>query len=285
MARAKKQSSFNDSNFGRLRAAYSTPSGQTWPTGAAGPGPNYAPAAPITTTSRPWAGQTGWAGQAGTGVAVRPFTAAGTYDKVALLALLTVVTGVYGYFWAPQGVGITALLAAFVTGLVGSFVPRWARVAAPAYAAVEGIALGWISAQYATVLSGIVPDAILFTGGVFIGTWAAYRTGLIKVTPRFMVMTLTMTAGLALVCLLSMFGLPIPGVSDLGTEGLIFGVIALLVAVFNLFVDFAYVERAAAQRLSAEGEWYAAFAIMLSLVLVYLSVLRILAAAAGGGRR
>jgi uncharacterized YccA/Bax inhibitor family protein len=214
---------------------------------------------------------------------VRSFTAAGVYDKVAFLGVVAVAAGTYGYFWAPSGVAWVAIFAAFVLGLVGSFRPQLARVIAPAYAVLEGVALGYISAAYDTVRSGIVPDAIVLTAGVFIGTWAVYRTGLIRVTPRFVTMTVALTFGLAAVFLLSLLGLPVPGVNSLGTGGVLIGVVILLIAVFNLFVDFNFVETAAAQRLAAEGEWYAAFAVMLSLVLVYLSILRILAAS--GGRK
>jgi uncharacterized YccA/Bax inhibitor family protein len=206
------------------------------------------------------------------------------YNKVALLLCLATVTAVYGYTTATPGVAVGAILTAFVIGLVGSFKPRWAKVVAPVYALLEGTGLGFVSAEYANIMHGIVPDAIVLTGGVFVGTWAAYRTGLVRVTPRFVTMTITLTLGLALVFLMSMFGLPVLGVNDLGPKGVIFGAIALLIAVFNLFVDFAFVESAAARRLDAEGEWYGAFAIMLSLVLVYISVLRILASAAGGRR-
>ena len=162
---------------------------------------------------------------------------------------------------------------------------RWARYLAPAYSVLEGLALGSISGVYATLGHGIVPTAIVFTAGVFLACLVLYRTGLVKVTPRMMSLALMGAVGLIAVSALSLIGLSIPGVNSFGTFGLIFGVVALAVAVLNLFTDFEWVARSETLGVSAEGEWAAAFAMMTALVLVYISILRILGAAYGGGGR
>ena len=108
-------------------------------------------------------------------------------------------------------------------------------------------------------------------------TLAAYRAGLVHVGRRFVVGTTIATFGLVAVLLAAWIGVPVPGASGVGPWSVVIGVIYLFVAVANLFVDFSYVQSAEAQGLSAEGEWYAAFSIMLALVMVYIAMLRILA--------
>jgi uncharacterized YccA/Bax inhibitor family protein len=94
---------------------------------------------------------------------------------------------------------------------------------------------------------------------------------------HFVIGTVVATFGLAAVLLASLIGVPVPGASGVGPWSVVIGVIYLVVAVANLFVDFSFVQNAEAQGLSAEGEWYAAFSIMLALVMVYIAMLRILA--------
>ena len=131
---------------------------------------------------------------------------------------------------------------------------------------------------------GIVPLAIVFTAAVFVGALVLYRTGLVRVTPRMMSLAFMGALGLVAVGVLSLVGLSLPGVNSFGTAGLVFGVIALAIAVLNLFTDFQYITNAEAAGLSADAEWAAAFAMMTALVLVYISMLRILAGAYGGRR-
>jgi uncharacterized YccA/Bax inhibitor family protein len=205
------------------------------------------------------------------------FTASGVLDKLSGLVFIVTACGVLGAFVLPIGVAFAAVLLALGFALAGMFKPQWAKVCAPAYAVFEGIFLGAISRAYSDVGGGIVPLAVLFTGGVFLGCMVAYRTGLVRVTPRFLMMTAVATLGLFVVCIASLLGLPIPGVADLGTRGMIFGAIALCVGVLNLFVDFAQIDEMEKQGAAKQGEWYGALLLLTSLVLVYVSILRILA--------
>ena len=212
------------------------------------------------------------------------FTAAGVYDKVAGLVVLALVTAAAGYALASPGQVLLAIVIAFAVGIAGTFRPRWARWTAPAYALIEGFALGGISGWYAKIAGGIIPLAVLFTGAVFVAALVAFRTGLVKVTPKFVSITIMATFGLMVVYIAALLGLRLPGIADLGPRGVIFGVIGLGIGVMNLFVDFQYVETAQERGYSAEGEWFAAYAMMASLVLVYINVLRILASAYGRRR-
>jgi uncharacterized YccA/Bax inhibitor family protein len=177
------------------------------------------------------------------------------------------------------------MVVAFVLVLVGWFRIRWARYLAPTYSVVEGLALGSVSRLFASFGHGIVLVAIAFTAGVFVAALVLYRTGLVRVTPRMMSLALMGGFGLIVVAALSLIGLSVPGVNELSGAGLIFSVLALGIAVLNLFTDFQYIAQSEARGVSAEGEWAAAFAMMTALVLVYISMLRILGAANGGGGR
>lgn len=212
------------------------------------------------------------------------FSAARTYDKLIVLAVLALVSAAVGYVAVPSGVAFACMAAAFALVLVSWFRMQWAKVIAPAYSILEGVALGSVSGAYATLGHGIVPLAIVFTAAVFVATLVLYRTGLVRVTPRMMSLAMIGGFGIMVVALLSLIGLSVPGVNSFGTFGLLFGIFALAVAVLNLFTDFEWVTRSEAIGVSAEGEWPAAFAMMTALVLVYISMLRILASAYGGRR-
>jgi len=164
------------------------------------------------------------------------------------------------------------------SSLLGIFKPDLARVCAPIYALAEGAVLGFISRLYAQDAGGVVPLAILFTGAVFLGCLVAFRSGLVRVTPKFLTLTMIASFGLMALFVASLLGLPIPGVSDIGTKGLIFGVIGLGVGVLNLFVDFSAIQAMEEQGADAKGEWFGALILLTSLVLVYISILRILGA-------
>lgn len=216
---------------------------------------------------------------------VRPFSAARAYDKLLVLSILAALSGAVGYVAVPAGVAFACMAIAFGLLLVSWFRMRWAKVIAPAYSVLEGLALGSVSAAFASFGHGVVPTAIVFTAVTFIAALLLYRTGLVRVTPRMVALAFMGGLGLVVVGLLSLVGLSLPGVASLGTAGLIFGVVALAIAVVSLFADFAYVDRAQAMALPADAEWAAAFAMMTALVLVYISILRIAAVAYGGGRR
>lgn len=218
---------------------------------------------------------------------VTTFKASRVYDKVLGLTIVGLVCAIAGWLVIPEGIAIASMFVAFGIALLSWFRMQWARVLAPAYAVFEGIALGAISAAYATVGHGIVPVAIIFTATVFVTTLALYRSGLVRVTPRMVSMAIMGAMGIMVVSLLSLvLGLfRVNGLNGFGPLGLIIGVVCLGVAVLNLFTDFHYADQGEAMGLPAEAEWAAAFAIFSALVLVYLSILRILASLYGGGGR
>jgi uncharacterized YccA/Bax inhibitor family protein len=207
-----------------------------------------------------------------------PFVASEVYNKVGILAAIAIAGGAITFLF-PISVGVVfgLIFVAFGLAIATTFSPRRARVLAPLYALTEGLALGGLSRFFEESSRGIVPLAVIFTGAVFAATLGAYRAGLVHVGRHFVIGTMVATFGLGAVLIAALLGVPVPGASGIGPWSVVIGVIYLVVAVANLFVDFSFVQRAEAQGLSAEGEWYAAFSIMLALVMVYIAMLRILA--------
>ncbi|HXQ44153.1 MAG TPA: Bax inhibitor-1/YccA family protein [Acidimicrobiales bacterium] len=208
---------------------------------------------------------------------VKPLVESDVLGKVGVLALIAVATGGLSFIF-PVSIGF-ALVCVFVAlglGFWATFRPRRARVLAPAFAATEGLALGVISRLYDTQSHGIVPTAVVLTMAVFVGVLIAYRTRLVRISSRFI--SMTMVAGFALlaVMLAAILGLTFPGIGHSATSLIVFGVVYLIVAVLDLFVDFEMVNRAALAGVPAEAEWYAAFSIFLAVVMLYLGLLRIL---------
>ncbi len=247
--------------FGRIESEYRQPAGVFGGQQQGTPGLPPYPFAPVTR-----------------------FSAARTYDKLIVLVILALVSAAFGYLVVPTGAAFACMAVAFGLVLVSWFRMQWAKVLAPAYSVLEGVALGAISGAYATFGHGIVPLAIVFTAAVFVACLTLYRTGLVRVTPRMMSLAMVGGFGIMIVALLSFVGLSVPGINSFGTLGLLFGIFGLAVAVLNLFTDFEWVARSEAIGVSAEGEWPAAFAMMTALVLVYVSMLRILASMYGGRR-
>jgi uncharacterized YccA/Bax inhibitor family protein len=203
----------------------------------------------------------------------KPYTAAGVYDKVGILVVLALVTGVYNYLVNNTALLLVGIVGGLVFSLVGIFKPHTAKFMAPLYALAEGLALGGITAFYAVGNTGIIPMAIIFTGGIFLAALVIFRTGLIRITPRFMAMAIMAIVGFFLVLLAQLFGL-----FSLNSSGgnLLIGVFGVLVGVLFLFIDFNFIQQSEQRQLPAEAEWSGALVLMTSLVFVYINVLRIL---------
>ena len=206
------------------------------------------------------------------------FTADGALNKAGLLGLVALVVGAVAYLGnLPLGTAWITMFVGLGVGIWCSFRPRMAPVLAPVYAVAEGAVLGVISRFYADQGSHAVPLAVFGTVAVVAGVWAAYRTGLVRVGNRFLQITLVATLGMVVVMLAAI----LTGWGLSGTGGLlIFGVLYLILAVMNLFVDFSFVDRAQAAGIDKDAEWFSAFTILVSSVMVYLALLRIF----GGSR-
>jgi uncharacterized YccA/Bax inhibitor family protein len=178
--------------------------------------------------------------------------------------------------WAIGG-AIVGLVAA----LVVCFRHRWAPALAPVYAVAEGLFLGGVSAGLEASYPGIVIQAVGGTFGTLAGLLLAYQSGLIRATENFKLGLVAATGGICLVYLISLiggfFGFPIPYIHSAGPIGIAFSLFVVVVAALNLVLDFDFIEQAADRGAPKYLEWYGAFALMVTLVWLYMEILRLLA--------
>jgi uncharacterized YccA/Bax inhibitor family protein len=216
-----------------------------------------------------------------------PMTVEGAINKTALLTFLLVVPATWVWSLVVRG-GVEAAMPWMIGGMVGGFITamvtifkkEWAPATAPIYAALEGLAIGGLSALLEARYHGIVLQAVALTFGTLICMLVAYRTGLIKVTDKFRMVVVAATGAIALVYLvtmvLSLFHVTVPFVFGGGTVGIVISLVIVAVAALNLALDFDFIEQAASVGAPKYVEWYAAFGLMVTLVWLYLELIRLL---------
>ncbi|MDH4116714.1 MAG: Bax inhibitor-1/YccA family protein [Acidimicrobiia bacterium] len=174
-----------------------------------------------------------------------------------------------------------ALLMGLACVIFGTFKAPWARFIAPVYAVVEGALVGAISAVYATAYEGIVTQAILGTFLTVVVMAVLYATRTIRVTEKMRSIVMVATGAIFLFYLvsfgLSFFGVTMPFVWDAGPIGILFSVGVIVLAAFNLLLDFDLIERGVKGGAPAYMNWYAAFGLLVTIVWLYLEILRLLA--------
>lgn len=231
-----------------------------------------------------------------------PMTVNGTIARTGLLLALMLITGAWTWhrFMLAGGTlnpaaGIAAvqpflwggLIVGFVLALAGSFKPNWSPVTAPLYALAEGTFLGGLSAMFEVRYHGIVLQAILASVGVLVVMLAVYRSGLIKVTDKFRMGVVAATGGIVLLYLVQWgitaftHGAGMSFISGSGPLAIGFSILVVCLAALNLVLDFDLIERGVQQGAPKYMEWYCAFALMVTLVWLYLELLRLL----GNSRR
>jgi uncharacterized YccA/Bax inhibitor family protein len=214
-------------------------------------------------------------------------TLGGSVNKTLLLLLALLVPA--SFTWAQFFQGNTALVMPLMMGgiigglvlaLVTVFKKEWAPVTAPLYAVAEGLALGGISATFEMRFPGVVIQAVGLTFAVTMALLFAYKSRLIQATENFKLGLAAATGGIMLFYLvqliLSFFGIRIPYIHESGMIGIGFSLVVVVVAALNLVMDFDFIEQGAASRAPKYMEWYAAFGLLVTLVWLYLEMLRLL---------
>lgn len=215
----------------------------------------------------------------------QPMTLNGTITKTAIsLAILF-----FGGFWSWQVMPAGAAGAWMVIGLIGTLVlalitcfkPQVAPITTPLYAGVEGLLLGTISSLYNAQYPGIVMQALTLTAltaGVML---IAYRTGVIRPTEKFrsfvVIATISIFAIYMIDFILGLFGRGMPLSHSTGTFGILFSLFVVGIAALNLILDFGRIEEGVQRGAPKYMEWYGAFALMVTLIWLYLEMLRLLA--------
>jgi uncharacterized YccA/Bax inhibitor family protein len=219
-------------------------------------------------------------------------TISGAVNKTGILLLLCVASAAWvwnRFFAAGSMEEAMASMAPLVTvgaigGLIVAFVTifkkEWSAITAPIYALLEGLVLGGVSAMFEMRFHGIAIQAVGLTFGTLIVMLLAYRSGLIKVTDKMRLGIVAATGGIMLFYLaqfiLGFFGFRFAAVNGSGPIGIIFSLIVVGVAALNLVLDFDLIENGARWNAPKYMEWYSGFALLVTLVWLYLEMLRLL---------
>jgi len=181
----------------------------------------------------------------------------------------------------PTGWVIGGFIVALIAMFASMFKPHLAKYLAPVYALAEGVVLGAISRAYSEAYSGIVLQAVGATAGVFIVMLLLYRSRVITVNDKFRRIIMGAMLGLMAFYLVSfifgIFGNMPSFINDASPMGIGFSVFVAGLAAFNLALDFDTIERGVANKLPAHMEWYCALGVTVTLVWLYLEILRLLA--------
>ena len=214
----------------------------------------------------------------------------GTVNKTGLLLLMCVATAAYTWnmYTGPESMGLlmpyllVGGIGGFIVALVTVFKKEWSPITAPLYALLEGLFLGGISVFFEAQFPGIVMQAVMLTLGVLASLLLAYKSGLIRATENFKLGVVAATGGIALLYLINL-GLRLFGFEGFGfihessAMGIAFSVFVVIIAALNLVLDFDFIESGAEAGAPKYMEWYGAFGLVVTLIWLYLEILRLLA--------
>lgn len=220
-------------------------------------------------------------------------TIGGTLNKFAFIFLMMMCSSVYSWFAFeknPSSVGPMIMIGVF-GGLAIAFIimfkMQWAKYLAPAYGIFEGLFLGAFSAIITTAFKGknpyIAMQAVLLTFGVVVAMWALYRFRIIRVTQKLYMVIIGATAGIFIFYMLSWIlgffhvNVPILDFTNGSTFSIIFSLVVVGVAALNLLLDFDMIDKSVMSGAPKYMEWYGAFALTVTIVWLYIEILRLLA--------
>jgi uncharacterized YccA/Bax inhibitor family protein len=249
---------------------------------------------PLMKTSNPALGENTFRNLSGGGYggaidATARMTLSGTVNKTGLLLILTFASAAWTWFKylsaanpaAVGGLMTLGALGGFICAMVTIFKKEWSPVTAPIYALLEGLLLGGISAMIDVKYPGIAIQAVGLTFGTLLVLLLAYTSRVIKVTQKFALGIVAATGGIMLFyfaqMILGFFHIQfLSSVNGSGPMGILFSLFVVAVAALNLVLDFDFIERGVNYGAPKYMEWYGAFGIMVTLVWLYLEILRLL---------
>jgi uncharacterized YccA/Bax inhibitor family protein len=217
-------------------------------------------------------------------------TLKGTLQKFGFLFLMVLGTSFYSWKEYADGGDVrpliwTGAIGGLIIAIVITFKKQWSPYLAPLYALLEGLFLGAISAYYNNAFAGKAPNIIINAVGLTFGTAIAmyllYSFRIIKATEKFKSIIITATVGIGifymLVWVLRMFGFDnMPFLHEGSLMGIGFSLVVVVIAAMNLILDFDMIETGAEMGAPKYMEWYAAFGLMVTIVWLYLEILRLL---------
>ncbi len=241
--------------------------------------------ASLMRTSNPALNEKAFKGQVAVGEAM---TLQGTVNKTGALLLCVVATAAWTWGLSHSNTPeaaipwmIGGLVGGFVIALVTIFKKTWSPITAPIYALLEGLALGGISAIFEKMYPGVAIQAVGLTLGTLFVMLLAYKTGMIRATQGFKLGVIAATGGIAVLYLVEMvlsffFHIQVPAINGSGPWGIAFSLFVVVIAALNLVLDFDMIETGVNGGAPKYMEWYGAFGLMVTLIWLYLEILRLL---------
>jgi uncharacterized YccA/Bax inhibitor family protein len=218
--------------------------------------------------------------------ATAQMTVKGTLNKALILALLVVTSSMMVWLAVAANKGlalpliITGAMGGLLIAIVLAFRHQAAPILAPIYAIVEGLFVGAVSQLANERYPGIAAQAITITLAIMLTMLVLYRTGIIKATPMFVKVVVICTCGIALTYLISwgmfFFGARMPYIHDATPIGIGISLFTCVIAALNFILDFDFIEKGAESGQPKFMEWYGAFGLMVTLIWMYIEVLRLL---------
>ena len=209
-------------------------------------------------------------------------TIQGTVHKTGISLILCILSA--GYVWGNTSLHFLAMpagIVGFILAMVTVFKPTIGYVTVPAYAVVQGAFLGVISMIFNEMYPGIVVQAVFLTFGTLGALLLAYMSGLIKATENFKLGVAAATGGIAIMYLINMvmgfFGSGLSIIQSSSTMGILLSGFIVIIAALNLVLDFDFIEEGAEMGAPKYMEWYGAFGLLVTLIWLYLEILRLLA--------
>lgn len=216
-------------------------------------------------------------------------TVRGTMNKFGIMFLMVLAAASFTWSLFYQGANVMpwmwgSMIAGFILALVITFKPTWAPTLSLGYALCQGLFLGAISAffdyAFRDSYPGIIMQAVVLTFGTAGAMYIFYRTGIIRATNTFKKVVIIATAGIAFFYLISMvlrlFSIQMPFLHDNGPIGIGISVFIVAIAALNLILDFDRIDQGAAYGAPKFMEWYSAFGLLVTIVWLYLEILRLL---------
>jgi len=228
-------------------------------------------------------------GYGGTIDATDRMTLNGTVHKTGILLVCALATAAWTWHVFLGGRDLAAVAPLMLLGGIGGFIAamvtifkkEWSPVSAPVYALLEGLFLGGTSAMFDVRYPGIGIQAVGLTFGTLFVLLMAYSARIIRVTQKFRLGVIAATGGIMVFYLVEMvlgfFGVHLNAVNGTGTLGIGISLFIVAIAALNLVLDFDFIEQGVAYGAPRYMEWYGAFGIMVTLVWLYLEILRLLA--------
>ncbi len=210
-------------------------------------------------------------------------TIEGTVNKTAMSLLLLMAAASYTWSNPSPGLMIFGMIGGFILAIVTIFKKIWAPYTVSGYALLKGLALGGISRFFEMQYPGIVSQAVFLTFGILAALLLAYKSGLIKPTENFKLGVVAATGGIAFMYLISFImsifgsGLSIMNTANTSLFSIGFSVFVVIIASLNLVLDFDFIEEGAEMGAPKYMEWYGAFGLLVTLIWLYLEILRLLA--------